>query len=61
MGARELELCAALRVLPAHYLSLKDMLLRDAEATGFIPRTDVSWYPGSGVAFQGSGKRKPWA
>ncbi len=40
--AKERELCAAARILPAHYLSLKDVMMRDAEAHGFISRQDVS-------------------
>jgi transcriptional adapter 2-alpha len=41
---RERELCAAARLLPAHYLSLKDMMMRDAEANGPISRADARGY-----------------
>jgi transcriptional adapter 2-alpha len=41
---RERELCAGSRLLPAHYLSLKDMMLRDAEANGPISRADARSY-----------------
>jgi transcriptional adapter 2-alpha len=41
---RERELCASSRLLPAHYLSLKDMMLRDAEAHGPISRADARAY-----------------
>lgn len=42
LSARERELCASARILPAHYLSLKDVIMRDAAANGFISRQDVS-------------------
>lgn len=42
LTAREAELCANARLLPAHYLSLKDVMMRDAELHGHISRIDVS-------------------
>lgn len=42
LTAREAELCAHARLLPAHYLSLKDVMMRDAEVHGHISRNDVS-------------------
>ncbi|KAI8469008.1 MAG: hypothetical protein J3K34DRAFT_514672 [Monoraphidium minutum] len=44
LAAKERELCAAARLLPAHYLSLKDVMMRDAEANGFISRQDARAY-----------------
>ena len=41
LSSRERELCAAARLLPAHYLALKDVMLRDAEKNGAISRTEV--------------------
>ncbi|GFR44583.1 hypothetical protein Agub_g5858 [Astrephomene gubernaculifera] len=41
LGGRERELCAAVRLLPAHYLALKDMLLRDCEKNGPISKQDA--------------------
>lgn len=42
LTAREAELCSTARLLPAHYLSLKDVMMRDAEVHGHISRNDVS-------------------
>jgi transcriptional adapter 2-alpha len=42
LTAKEAELCANARLLPAHYLSLKDVMMRDAQVHGHISRTDVS-------------------
>jgi hypothetical protein len=42
LTAKEAELCANTRLLPAHYLSLKDVMMRDAQVHGHISRTDVS-------------------
>lgn len=42
LTAREAELCAHARLLPAHYLSLKDVMMRDAEVHGHMSRNDVS-------------------
>lgn len=42
LSAKEAELCANMRLLPAHYLSLKDMMMRDADVHGHISRNDVS-------------------
>lgn len=39
---QERELCATSRLHPAHYLALKDMMLRDAERHGAISRQEVS-------------------
>lgn len=39
---REAELCAGARMLPSHYLSLKDVMMRDAAVHGHISRSDVS-------------------
>ena len=44
LAARERELCANARVLPAQYLSLKDVMLRDAAAHGFITRAEARSY-----------------
>ncbi|PNW86501.1 hypothetical protein CHLRE_02g089150v5 [Chlamydomonas reinhardtii] len=41
LSSRERELCAAARLLPAHYLALKDVMLRDAEKNGAISRTEA--------------------
>ncbi|GIL78337.1 hypothetical protein Vretifemale_7772 [Volvox reticuliferus] len=41
LGSRERELCAAQRLLPCHYLALKDMLLRDCEKNGAITKTEA--------------------
>ncbi|KAG2489501.1 hypothetical protein HYH03_011953 [Edaphochlamys debaryana] len=41
LSSRERELCAGVRLLPAHYLSLKDMLLRDCEKHGATTRHEV--------------------
>ncbi|KAG2435158.1 hypothetical protein HXX76_007242 [Chlamydomonas incerta] len=41
LSSRERELCAAARLLPCHYLALKDMMLRDAEKNGAISRTEA--------------------
>ena len=42
LTAKEAELCANTRLLPAQYLSLKDVMMRDAQVHGHISRTDVS-------------------
>lgn len=42
LTAREAELCASARLLPIHYLSLKDVMMRDAQVHGHISRFDVS-------------------
>lgn len=39
---REAELCSSARLLPTHYLSLKDVMMRDAQVHGHISRFDVS-------------------
>lgn len=39
---REAELCSSARLLPIHYLSLKDVMMRDAQVHGHISRHDVS-------------------
>lgn len=44
LTAREAELCASARLLPVHYLSLKDVMMRDAQVHGHISRHDVSVY-----------------
>lgn len=41
LTARERELCASARLLPVHYLSLKDVMMREAEEAP-ITRQDVS-------------------
>jgi hypothetical protein len=41
LSRAERELCAQLRLLPAHYLCLKDHLMRDGVQNGFISRQDV--------------------
>ncbi|KXZ47602.1 hypothetical protein GPECTOR_34g761 [Gonium pectorale] len=41
LSARERELCAANRLLPAHYLALKDIMLRDCEQNGAITRQEA--------------------
>ncbi|GLI66472.1 hypothetical protein VaNZ11_010315 [Volvox africanus] len=41
LGSRERELCAAQRLLPCHYLALKDMLLRDCEKNGAITKSEA--------------------
>eukprot|EP00879_Flechtneria_rotunda_P020949 GHRR01022059.1.p1 GENE.GHRR01022059.1~~GHRR01022059.1.p1 ORF type:complete len:164 (+),score=72.01 GHRR01022059.1:708-1199(+) len=41
LSSREAELCANARLLPAHYLSLKDVMMRDAEVHGHISRIDA--------------------
>lgn len=42
LSAREAELCASARLLPIHYISLKDVMMRDAQVHGHISRFDVS-------------------
>jgi hypothetical protein len=42
LTAREAELCASARLLPIHYISLKDVMMRDAQVHGHISRFDVS-------------------
>ncbi len=46
LTSRERELCANARLLPSHYLSLKDMLMRDSDAHGLVSRSDVSGQTG---------------
>lgn len=41
LTAREAELCASARLLPIHYLSLKDVMMRDAQVHGHISRFDA--------------------
>ncbi|KAF5833437.1 hypothetical protein DUNSADRAFT_10263 [Dunaliella salina] len=41
LGARERELCATSRLHPAHYLALKDMMLRDCARHGTISRQEA--------------------
>eukprot|EP00878_Enallax_costatus_P012758 GHUV01013322.1.p1 GENE.GHUV01013322.1~~GHUV01013322.1.p1 ORF type:complete len:392 (+),score=109.48 GHUV01013322.1:90-1178(+) len=41
LTTREAELCANARLLPAHYLSLKDVMMRDAEVHGHISKSDA--------------------
>jgi transcriptional adapter 2-alpha len=42
LSSKERELCTALRLLPAHYLVLKDHLMRQGEAHGYLSRQEVS-------------------
>lgn len=42
LTAREAELCSSARLLPIHYLSLKEVMMRDAQVHGHISRFDVS-------------------
>ncbi|GFH28208.1 uncharacterized protein HaLaN_26661 [Haematococcus lacustris] len=39
LSAQERELCSVLRLLPVHYLAMKDMMLREADKHGSITRT----------------------
>ncbi|KAJ9529405.1 hypothetical protein QJQ45_013733 [Haematococcus lacustris] len=39
LSAQERELCAVSRLLPVHYLAMKDMMLREADKQGSITRT----------------------
>ncbi len=41
LSSKEREACATLRLLPLHYLALKDMMLRDSEKHGSIARSEV--------------------
>ena len=41
LTAKERELCANSRLVPAHYLALKDRLLREADKFGYFPRQEV--------------------
>lgn len=41
LSGRERELCAATRLLPAHYLALKDTMLRDCDKNGSLMRQEV--------------------
>lgn len=45
--AQERELCATSRMLPSHYLALKDMMLRDGAKNGTVTRAEV----GADLAF----------
>jgi hypothetical protein len=51
LTAKEAELCANARLLPAHYLSLKDVMMRDAQVHGHISRIDVSSSSGCGCCW----------
>lgn len=42
--SEEVDFCAAGRLLPSHYLALKDMMLRDAEKHGRISRAEARNY-----------------
>ncbi|GMH39953.1 hypothetical protein BSKO_07857 [Bryopsis sp. KO-2023] len=44
LSAKERELCVASRFVPAHYLALKDRLLREADKLGYFPRHDVKTF-----------------
>lgn len=39
---QERELCSSARLLPVHYLALKDIMLRDCGQNGSMTRADVS-------------------
>eukprot|EP00891_Asterochloris_glomerata_P008237 jgi/Astpho2/8237/fgenesh1_pg.00122_%23_16_t len=41
---RERELCASARLLPAHYLELKALMLRDAQRRGCLPRAEAKGF-----------------
>ncbi len=41
LSSKEREACATLRLLPLHYLALKDMMLRDSDKHGSIARSEV--------------------
>jgi hypothetical protein len=50
---REAELCSSARLLPTHYLSLKDVMMRDAQVHGHISRFDVSCCDGGAWWWRG--------
>ena len=39
--AKERELCASCRLLPAHYLAMKESLMRDCQQNGFLSRQEA--------------------
>lgn len=41
LSAKERELCASCRLLPAHYLAMKDALLRDCQQNGYLSRQEA--------------------
>ena len=41
LGRKERELCAMSRMLPVHYLALKDMMMRDCGKHGAVTRQEV--------------------
>ena len=41
---QERELCATARLLPAHYLELKALMLRDAQRRGCLPRAEAKGF-----------------
>ena len=42
LSARERQLCTEWRLLPVHFLAIKDALMRDCERSGFVTRNEVS-------------------
>jgi hypothetical protein len=44
LSQRERELCAGCRLLPAHFLALKDTLLRDCCQNGAVTRQEARAY-----------------
>lgn len=53
LSAKERELCASCRFLPAHYLAMKESLMRDCQQNGFLSRQDARsffrWGAGRGL------------
>jgi hypothetical protein len=41
MHEQERELCASVRLLPAHYLALKGALMRESTRRGHLPRSEA--------------------
>ena len=44
VSLQERELCATARLLPAHYLELKALMLRDAQRRGCLPRAEAKGF-----------------